>query len=158
MIAATQGSASAQQYRAQTEAPRVAPNGGRLPPPGPSLLWPRVELASGLTLVAATLPVAAIVTLAAGPSWLSSCDDDYDDSPGLDACERKEQEERQQGRAAGLVAGLALGAVGLALTIHGGIRIRRTKAERRALARLRPESWSVQPLPQRATATLAWRF
>ena len=107
----------------------------------------------------ASVPAATFVLLSIVP-WMSDCWESYDDpSPELDACQREEQEQDARGRTASLITGLSLAAVGMGLTIHGGIRIRRTKAERRAaLARLRPASWSVQTLPQRTSATVAWSF
>jgi hypothetical protein len=123
---------------------------------------------TGLVLMTASFPIGGFVAFAMGPPLFGECDDSglfgdgsshYSDADLEEqaACERSEARQNKEAARFGALTGLAFGAVGTALMIHGVIRVRRVKAERRR-ALLRPAAWSVQPTPQRATATLQWRF
>ena len=154
----------AQQYTGPTSPPPAAFSNEPQAAHAPSLVLPRFEMITGLVLMTASMPVGAFVAFAMGPPLLSGCggidlfgdgSSDYDAEEQA-ACERSEARQSREAAHWGAYTGLAVGLLGTGLMIHGVIRTRRVKAARRAL--LRPVSWSVQPTPQRGTATLQWRF
>jgi hypothetical protein len=126
----------------------------------PSLVWPRFELLTGVTLVLSAFPIGAFVSLALGPD-MAACLNLFADESRYDPeqveCERKASIESAHGARVGTGIGLAIGMVGLPLMLDGAIRTKRAKAARRS-ARLRFQAWQVHPGPQRATSTLEWRF
>lgn len=157
------GSASAQPHASPRSAALVEPAvegdaEGRTELP--SLRLPRFELITGLALMHLSLPVGALVTLAAGPP-LFACGLDLfgDDTYDPEQAECEERAARQSDRAArlGLAAGLATGMVGTVLMLDGAIRLKRAKAVRRR-ALLRPSAFSLEPGVQRAVASAVWTF
>jgi hypothetical protein len=128
-------------------------------PEVPSLGMARLEMISGIVLTSASFPVGVVVSFASGPPMLA-CLDLWGDDTGSaeqDECERRQQAQQDEARQTGMITGLVIGAIGLPLMIHGAIRTKRLKDERRRLL-LRPTAWSLTPSPTRTTANLAWTF
>jgi hypothetical protein len=152
------GTAFAQQHSSATNT--AAPAFKSEPSSGPtnSHTLRRLELATGIALTAASVPVGLLVAYFSGPPMLECLDLWGDTDPEeQDACERDHAAAQHQAAMTGVWTGLAIGAVGLPLLIHGAIRSRRANVEhRRILAR--PTAWSVQSSPQRTTANLKWMF
>ncbi|MFT3925400.1 MAG: hypothetical protein QM778_22875 [Myxococcales bacterium] len=148
----TDTAAAQQQPTLTSPAPyQLSTNSEQGPAHMPSLTMPRFELASGITLLAAAVPVAVVAGLLAGPPLFADCEDSSDPY-----CSERLDEKEERGRAVGIVTGLLFAGLGTVLTVHGALRIGRVKAQRRAL--LQPSAFNVLPAPGRAVAQVSWRF